>query len=182
MKKERFDAITDAVLAIIATLMVLEIKLPQLTAGNVPALLFQILVYAISFTLICILWLNHHHIFSQTGKVDITTVWLNFVLLFIMSLMPLATRLLSESFLDYRPHLFYGAVLSAATVLYTILEERATRLAGNKRNVKTHRINLISMLICFLSIPLSMLSVYISGAIFLLIPALYFIVSAKPVK
>jgi len=182
MKKERFDAITDAVLAIIATLMVLEIKVPQLSSGTVLSFLTQIGIYAISFALICILWLNHHHIFNNIERVDTTTVWFNFILLFIMSLFPLATRLISESFYNSKTHIFYGAVLAAATILYTILQDRVNKLSGTARHNKMHLINSLAMLICLLSIPLSLVSVYLSGAIFLLIPALYFVVSARPNK
>jgi uncharacterized membrane protein len=182
MKKERFDTITDAVLAIIITLMVLEIKLPALTAENMRNFLLQIGIYAISFTSIAILWLNHHNMFIGTEKVDPTTIWINFGLLFATSLIPLATRILDESFYDNKSHIFYGSILGITTLLYTLLEERATKHSKEGLRQKTRKMNWSSTIAYLLTIPLSFISIYLSAAIFLLIPVLYFFLPGKLIK
>ena len=85
MRKERLDSITDAVLAIIVTLLVLEIKIPELTVENTSKILQQIFVYAGSFVTIAILWLSHHHIFVHIERISLNVVWINFFLLFATS-------------------------------------------------------------------------------------------------
>jgi uncharacterized membrane protein len=82
MRKERFETFTDGVVAIIITLMVLEIKLPELTADNFLLLMRHIAVYALSFIVVAILWLNHHKMFLQTEQVNTKIIWFNFALLF----------------------------------------------------------------------------------------------------
>lgn len=172
MKKERFEAITDAVLAIIITLMVLEIKIPELTAANAPRILQQILIYAVSFTQIAILWLNHHNMFARVERVNLDTVWLNFGLLFLTSLLPLATEHISENFFQRGNHIFYGAVMSVMSIFYNLLQGRVPGHASP--------LNRWAIVVNLLSIPLSFVSVYLSGAIFLFIPLAYFVLSRRP--
>ena len=89
MQRERFESMTDAVIAIIITLLVLEIRVPEFTKQNLPELALQIFVYALSFTTIAIGWINHHRIFAELEKVTPDIIWLNFGLLFCLSLVPL---------------------------------------------------------------------------------------------
>ncbi|HNP33702.1 MAG TPA: TMEM175 family protein [Flavobacterium sp.] len=121
MKKERFEAITDAVLAIIITLMVLEIKIPELTLENLPKVFQQIFIYAVSFTYIAILWLNHHHMFVKVKTVSITIVWINFALLFFTSILPMATEHLNADFHQKANHIFFGLIMTVVTFLYSLL-------------------------------------------------------------
>lgn len=179
MRKERFEAITDAVLAIVITLMVLEIKITDLSTEKVYDFLFQLLIYAISFIFIVILWLNHHNMFKRVEKIDFKTIWINFWLLFSASLIPLATRILQESFFERKSHTFFGAIMTAAFFFYALLEERAIKLSNHKHASFVRKMNWSATLIILLSIPLSFISIYISATIFALIPLSYFLLPQK---
>ena len=179
MKKERFDAITDAVLAIIITIMVLELKIPELTTENIPQIVQQIAVYSLSFLSISILWMNHHHIFIHNERVSLNVVWTNFCLLFITSLIPLATAPLSEHFFQRSSHIFYAAVLGTNTLIYTLLQDQNAKYSKIKIKPSIHWMNWLASALYFSSIPLSHFSLYLSGAVFVLCPALYFTLSKK---
>jgi len=181
MRKERIDAITDAVLAIIVTLMVLEIKMPELMAENAPKILQQILVYAISFITIAILWLSHHSIFVHTETVSINVVWINFFLLFATSLIPLATAPLSEHFQERSSHIFYGLVVGLVSFLYSLLQDQNARNSKIKLRAAIHWVNWSVCTLYFTSIPLSYFSIYFSAAIFVLCPVIYFKLSRKTI-
>lgn len=182
MRKERFEAISDAVLAIVITLMVLEIKITDLNAENVHGFLFQLLIYAISFAFIVILWLNHHNMFKGVEMIDFKTIWINFWLLFSASLIPLATRVLNESFFDRKNHIFFGAIMTAAFFFYSLLEERAIKLSNNNHASFVRKMNWSATLLIFLSIPLSFISIYISAIIFVSLPLTYFLLPHKYVE
>ncbi|HNL83826.1 MAG TPA: TMEM175 family protein [Chitinophagales bacterium] len=179
MRKERFEAISDAVLAIIATLMVLEIKVGDLTDASLKQFVFQLLVYAVSFAYIAILWINHHNMLRHVEKIDMKIVWVNFWLLFFTSLIPLATSTINEEFYNTRSHLFFGSVLTVVVLFYSILEELVYKITKHKYNESNRKMNWLSMCVFALSIPLSYVSIYISSAIFILIPFSYFILPKK---
>ena len=175
MRKERFEAITDAILAIIIPLMLIEIRIPELSIHHLPEILYQLLIYAISFVSIAIVWLNHHRFVNVAGteKIDISSVWINFGMLFMISFLPLATEHLSDSFFKIENHIFYGAVGGLMVVFYAILQDRITK--HKKEFKKDRKMSWFSAIFYFLTIPLSFVSVYLSGAIFLLIPVIYFL-------
>ncbi|MFN8306196.1 MAG: TMEM175 family protein [Ferruginibacter sp.] len=175
MKKERFEAITDAVMAIIITIMALEIKLPDLSNNGIKDFAVQIGIYIISYSFIAILWINHHGIFKYVKEVDHTTIWVNFLLMFATSLIPLATKTIDEDFFNNRSHIIFAMVFGTTTLLYFWLDERAIKLSENKRSADTRKMNLVATILFFLAIPLSLLSIYISTAIFILIPFSYFL-------
>ncbi len=179
MKKERFEAITDAVMAIIITIMALEIELPNLTAEGINEFIVQVAIYIISYAFIAILWINHHTIFKHVKIVDHTTLWFNFLLLFSTSLIPLATRTINKAFLDNSSHILFALVMGTATLFYFILDERAIKLSENKRIANTRKMNLLATLLFFGAIPLSYISIYISAAIFVLVPTSYFLLPRK---
>ena len=177
MKKERFDTITDGIIAIIITLMVLAIKLPEFTAANIGTIILQVAVYAVSFTYIAIGWLNQHHMFMAVEKVDTVTIWTNFAFLFALSLVPLATGPLGEEFQKTGSHVFYGAVCTLTALTFTLLQARVNTISNNK--TKFHKFDIIGIVLYGLSIPLSFVSIYISAIIFIMIPAIYFIQSKR---
>ncbi|MCQ0112244.1 TMEM175 family protein, partial [Zhouia amylolytica] len=162
MKKERFEAITDAVMAIIIIIMALEIELSNLNEEGINELLVQIIIYIVSYAFIAILWINHHNIFKHVKNVDHTTLWFNFLLLFSTSLIPLATRTIDESFLDNKSHIIFALILGSATLFYFFLDERAIKLSGGKRTADTRKMNIIATMLFALAIPLSYVSIYIS--------------------
>lgn len=175
MKKERFEAITDAIMAIIITIMALEIELPNLSGEGIHEFVTQIGIYIISYAFIAILWINLHEIFKYVKSVDHTTIWVNFLLMFSTSLIPLATRTIDESFYDNRSHIIFALVFGTATLFYFWLDERAIKLSENKRSADTRKMNLVATVLFFLAIPLSYVSVYISASIFVLVPTAYFL-------
>lgn len=182
MKKERFEAITDAILAIIITLMVLEIKIPELTLKNIPAVFQLILIYGISFTYIAILWLNHHHIFVRAGRISVNMVWINFGLLFFTSLLPLATEHLSADLHEKANHIFFGSVMCITTLFYSIIQQRVMKATNQSKQQTINKRNWFAVALFALSIPLCFLSVYISGAIFIALPTMYFLISKKTME
>ena len=182
MRKERLDAITDAVLAIIVTLLVLEIRIPELTMQNTSKILQQIFVYAGSFVTIAILWLSHHHIFVHTERISISVVWINFFLLFSTSLIPLATAPLSEHFHERPSHIFYGLVVGLVSFLYSLLQDQNSRKSKIKLKASIHWVNWLACTLYFTSIPLSYFSIYISTAIFVFCPLMYFMLSINKIE
>ena len=182
MRKERLDSITDAVLAIIVTLLVLEIKIPELTMENTPKIIQQILVYAGSFVTIAILWLSHHHIFVHNERISLSVVWINFFLLFATSLIPLATAPLSEHFHERPSHIFYGLVLGLVSFLYSLLQDQNARKLKIKLKSSIQWLNWLTCTLYFTSIPLSYFSIYLSTAIFVFCPVMYFMLSRKPIE
>ena len=180
MKKGRLEAITDAILAIIITIMVLEIKLPEISIENIPDILQLIFIYAISFIYISILWINHHHIFTNIEHVSLNIVWINFGLLFFTSLLPKATERLSENFHHVGNHIFFAAIMTCTTLVYTIIQQQIMKNENtfSKTNVR----NWIAVALFVSSIPLSFWSIYLSGCIFTVIPFMYFLISNKIIK
>lgn len=171
--------LSDGVIAIVLTLMVLEIKIPYpFTSASFAPVLQHIAIYALSFVVIAIYWLNLHHIFIPVEQVSIRITWLNFVLLFIMSLIPLPTKALGENFFSKDAHLFYGIVLTATAVFYSTLQSEVnkyTELLTDDERQKINRLNWTSTFAYSLSIPLSFVSIYLSTFLFILLPAIFFI-------
>jgi uncharacterized membrane protein len=182
MKKERFEAITDAVMAIIITIMALEIELPNLSQDGINDFLLQIVIYIISYVFIALLWINHHYIFKHVKSVDHTTLWVNFMLLFSTSLIPLATRTIHKSFFEKESHILFAFVFGFATLFYFWLDEKAIQLSEDKRIANTRKMNFLATILFFLAIPLSYLSVYISSAIFVMLPTAYFLLPRKMIN
>lgn len=182
MNKDRFNAITDGVFAIIITIMVLNIKIPELTQQNIPAIVQSVFIYLVSFVLVAILWINHHHILSHKTRASIGLVWLNFLLLFVTSFIPLATQLLDKDFYDVASHIFYGITLGITTFIYALIYHTALKEMKLPLNNFSNVINWSAAFLFFACIPLSYVSVYVSSFIFVLIPAFYFYHTFNPFK
>jgi uncharacterized membrane protein len=122
MNKGRLEAFRDGVLAIIITIMVLEMRVP---VGDEPAalrpLLPVFLSYALGFLQIAMLWGNHHHLFQATERVNGWILWANINLLFWLSLLPFATGWMGENNFAPWPLALYGSVLLAAGIAYSLL-------------------------------------------------------------
>ncbi|MFI5316193.1 MAG: TMEM175 family protein [Myxococcota bacterium] len=123
MSKSRLEAFSDGVIAIIITIMVLEMKVPAGTdLESLRPLLPVFSSYALSFVYVGIYWNNHHHLLHATHSVTGRILWLNLHLLFWLSLFPFATAWIGESRGASWPTVLYGAVLFAAGTAYQILE------------------------------------------------------------
>src|SRR5882757_4617040 len=122
MRKTRLEAFSDGVLAIIITIMVLELKVPH---GVDPAALIELLPvflsYALSFIFVGIYWSNHHHLFHVVGQVNGAVLWANLHLLFWLSLIPFVTGWMGENRFAAWPVAAYGCVLLCAAIAYFIL-------------------------------------------------------------
>ena len=129
MTKARLEAFSDGVIAILITILVLELKVPH--GGELDALqplLPVFLTYVLSFVFLGIYWVNHHHMLHATAHIDGRILWANLHLLFWLSLVPFVTGWMGENHFASVPTALYGAVLLLAAVAYTILQ--ATIIAG----------------------------------------------------
>src|SRR3954466_1454988 len=123
MQKNRLEAFSDGVLAIIITIMVLELKVPHgsdFTA--LKPLLPVFLSYLLSFLYIGIYWNNHHHLIKAARRVNASILWANLHLLFWLSLFPFLTGWIGENHFTSLPSALYGAVLLLAAMAYYILQ------------------------------------------------------------
>jgi uncharacterized membrane protein len=131
MNKTRLEAFSDGVIAIIITIMVLEIKTPHDTGW--PALLNQLPVfssYLLSFIYIAIYWGNHHHLMSTVNRVNAAIIWSNMNLLFWLSLIPFATGWMGENHYATNTVVLYACLLLVCGISFTILQlciQRITR-------------------------------------------------------
>jgi uncharacterized membrane protein len=125
------EAFSDAVIAIVMTVMVLELKVPHATTwAALRELLPVFLVYVLSFVYLGIYWNNHHHLLQRTDSVNGAVLWANLHLLFWLSLFPFATGWLGENHLDSLPVAFYGGILLLAAIAYYLLQTVIVRAQG----------------------------------------------------
>src|SRR5436190_3152106 len=123
MKTTRLEAFSDGVLAIIITIMVLELKVPhEVELAALKPVLPVLMSYVLSFIYVGIYWNNHHHLFQATNRVSGGILWANLHLLFWLSLFPFATGWMGENHLASTPTALYGFVLLMAAIAYVILE------------------------------------------------------------
>ena len=174
MSKQRLGAFTDGVIAIIITIMVLEMKVPvgsdfaALKAG-----LPVFLAYALSYTNVGIYWNNHHHMLHITEKINGTVLWVNLVLLFWLSLVPFAIRWMDETHFAPMPTASYGVVLALAAIAYLLLERSIISYNGPHSKlahaVGSERKGKLSLSMYVLAIPLAFVHPWISIALYVLV-------------
>ncbi len=132
MNKTRLEAFSDGVLAIIITIMVLEMKTPDGTDFKSLLKLFPVFIsYVLSFIYVGIYWNNHHHMMHTVKKVTGGILWANLHLLFWLSLVPFATAWIGEHHFAAFPMLFYGFILLMCGVSYNILQSIIIKTHGN---------------------------------------------------
>lgn len=123
MSKERLAAFSDGVIAIIITIMVLEMKVPHSPEWSALAALTPVfLSYALSFVYVAIYWNNHHHLLHTVSRVNGAILWANMHLLFWLSLIPFATGWMGENHFEPLPTALYGVALLAPALAYYILQ------------------------------------------------------------
>ncbi|HEX6501650.1 MAG TPA: TMEM175 family protein, partial [Terriglobales bacterium] len=131
MNKGRLEAFSDGVLAVIITIMVLEMKSPHgPTLAALRAVIPALLSYVLSFVYIGIYWNNHHHLLHATQHVNGATLWANLHLLFWLSLIPFTTAWMDENHFQSWPVAVYGVVLLLAAIAYFILTRKLISLHG----------------------------------------------------
>jgi uncharacterized membrane protein len=137
MKPDRLNALTDGVVAIVLTIMVLELKFPaEATLEAVLRVLPLLAAYLLSFVMIAIYWNNHHHMLQSTRSVSGGVLWANHALLFFLTLIPLVIRWIDEAGVTALPVAFFGIVLLCAAGAYSLLERALIRSEGDGSAVK----------------------------------------------
>jgi uncharacterized membrane protein len=174
MTKARLEAFSDGVIAILITIMVLELKVPH--GEDLQALrpLLPVLFsYVLSFVFVGIYWNNHHHMLQLAQHINGTILWANLHLLFWLSLIPFATSWMGENHFAAAPAAAYGGVLFCAAIAYTLLQTAIIRYQGEgsalKAAVGRDRKGKLSALLYVMAIPLAFVDRWISIAIYVLI-------------
>ncbi len=137
MGKARIEAFSDGVIAIIITIMVLEMKIPHGESFDaLRPLLPVFLSYVLSFIYVGIYWNNHHHLLHACTSVSGTVLWANLHLLFWLSLFPFATGWMGENHFAAMPSALYGLVLLMAACAYWLLQQSIVAAQGPESNLK----------------------------------------------
>lgn len=180
MGKGRLEAFSDGVIAIIITIMVLELKVPHGTElAALRPLIPVFLGYVLSFVYIGIYWNNHHHLLHAVQRVSGPILWANLHLLFWLSLVPFVTGWMGENHFATLPVALYGAVLLMAGFAYTILARALTKRHGKDSKLaiaigKDYK-GIASLVIYTVAILLSFLNPWIAFALYVLVAIMWFI-------
>ena len=137
MSKARLETFSDGVIAILITIMVLELRTPAGTSWH--ALRHELpvlLAYVLSFVYLGIYWNNHHHMLAAVSRVSGATLWANLHLLFWLSLVPFSTAWMSEHHFPSVPTATYGVVLLAAAIAYYVLQSTLLRAEGDQSRLR----------------------------------------------
>jgi uncharacterized membrane protein len=180
MGKDRLAAFSDGVIAIIITIMVLELKVPhgsswEVLAGVAP----NFVSYVLSFVYLAIYWNNHHHLVHTVARVDGLILWANSHLLFWLSLIPAATAWMGDNFLASIPTAVYGTSLLMPAIAYYLLQKAIMRRQGT-HSVLANALGgdfkgKISPILYAAGIGLAFVSAWLSVAIYVLVAAMWLI-------
>ncbi|MFN2141625.1 MAG: TMEM175 family protein [Candidatus Promineifilaceae bacterium] len=180
MSKNRLEAFSDGVLAIIITIMVLELDVPEEpTLAALAPLIPVFLSYVLSFIFLGIYWNNHHHLLQAADSVDGRVLWANLHLLFWLSLVPFTTTWMGQNNFADLPVALYGVDLLLAAVAYFILVRALLSLHGQNstlaqaldRDIKGK----ISLCIYVAAIPLAFLSPLLAGMLYVLVAVIWLV-------
>ena len=180
MGKGRLEAFSDGVLAIIITIMVLEMKVPQGDDLNSLKGVFPVfLSYILSFVNIGLYWNNHHHMMFTVQHINGKVLWANTHLLFWLSLIPFTTAWMGENHFTTWPVALYGTVLMMAGIAYYILAHTLMKLHGKDSTIakaigKDHK-GIISVVIYIIAIPLAFLNAWISLGLYATVAGMWLI-------
>jgi len=180
MNRTRLEAFSDGVLAIIITIMVLEIRVPHGNNFEVLKPLIPVVVsYILSFIYLGIYWNNHHHMMHTVKNVTGSILWANLHLLFWLSLVPFVTGWIGENHFDPIPMALYGIVLLMAAIAYFILQTEIIRTQGEDsllaRAVGKDIKGKMSPIIYLLAIGSNFFSQWVSGALYVLVALIWLI-------
>ncbi len=184
MQKSRLETFSDGVIAIIITIMVLELKVPH--APDLPALfaLWPIfLSYALSFLNVAIYWHNHHHLLHATRQVDGRILWANTNLLFWLSLLPFTTGWMGENHFALWPVVVYGVDLLACGLSYFLLTKQILRKEGPHsalaKALGRDKKGIIALLCYILAIALAFVHPLIAGALYVAVALMWFVPDSR---
>jgi len=180
MGKGRFEAFSDGVIAVIITIMVLEMKVPHgETIDALAPVLPVFLSYVLSFIYVGIYWNNHHHMLHATSKVNGPMLWANLHLLFWLSLIPFITGWMGENHFATAAVALYGAVLLMAAIAYWILQQLIISSQGPesvlKRAVGGDWKGKVSPILYAIAIPMAFLSRWVSLGIYVFVALVWLI-------
>lgn len=180
MTKTRLEAFSDGVLAIIITIMVLELKVPHGSHHSALIPLIPVfLSYLLSFIYVGIYWNNHHHMLHTVHEVNGPILWANLHLLFWLSLLPFATGWMGENHFADTPAALYGFILLMAAVAWLILQRTIIAKQGPnsllKKAIGKDTKGKLSAVLYVTGIPLSFLDEWIAGFIYALVATMWLI-------
>ena len=187
MRTSRLEAFSDGVLAIVITIMVLELRVPGFEEGHVASfadltdahLVPVFFSYVLSFVYIAIYWNNHHHLMTTADHVSGSIMWANMHLLFWLSLVPFATGWLGESHGAAAPAALYGVILLMAGVAYFVLSRMIIRVGGAEgalaRAVGRDRKGEISPVLYALAIGAAFVWTPLSYALYVVVAAMWLV-------
>ena len=179
MTKTRLEAFSDGVIAIIITIMVLEMKVPHEASWAALEKLWPVFVsYVFSFLMLGIYWGNHHHLIHSIKEVNGGVMWANLHLLFWLSLIPFATGWMGENHFEAKTVAVYALLLNLCGVAYYILLKVIQNCNRNNETfrhvlVKQSRKGMLSMVLYTVAIPAALLHAAIGGAITILIAIMW---------
>jgi uncharacterized membrane protein len=180
MSKGRLEAFSDGVVAIIITIMVLELKAPpDAELAALRPLIPIILSYVLSFVFVGIYWNNHHHLLQTARHVNGKVLWANLHLLFWLSLIPFVTSWLGATSFAAWPAAAYGLVLLLAAIAYNLLTRVLINLHGKDSTlaaaVGSDRKGWLSLLLYIVAIPAAFLHPYIACALYAIVALIWLI-------
>ena len=181
MHKNRIEAFSDGVLAIIITIMVLEMKVPHsVDLAALTPILPVFLSYVLSFVYVGIYWNNHHHLFKACQRVNGAILWGNLHLLFWLSLFPFVTGWMGENHFAQLPSALYGAVLLAGAIAYLILQNLIIREQGGWESKLGAAIGKdwkgkLSPILYAIAIGMSFVKPWIAGSIYVVVSLMWLI-------
>jgi len=181
MTRSRLEAFSDGVLAIIITIMVLELKIPHGASFSALSELLPVFIsYVLSFIFIGIYWGNHHHLLHTVHHTNTKIMWANMGLLFCLSLIPFSTGWMGENHFDKIPVAIYAINLSLCAIAFYILQKviiyhytHSSKLIEALK--KQDKKGMISLLIYLISIPVAFFYPVISASFFVLIAIMWII-------
>lgn len=180
MEKNRLEAFSDGVIAILITIMVLDLKVPHgASLADLAGVLPVFLSYVLSFVYIAIYWNNHHHLLQTVHRVDGLMLWANTHLLFWLSLVPFATAWMGENHFAPLPTAVYGMALFMPAIAYYLLQKAILRKEGSQsilakalgRDIKGK----ISPFLYLAAVTLAFINQYVSSAIYVFVALMWLI-------
>lgn len=181
MKTDRLEAFSDGVIAILITIMVLELKVPHdATLAALGSMWPVLLSYLMSFIYLGIYWNNHHHLLAATDRISGGVLWANNNLLFWLSLVPFVTSWMDENHYAPVPTAMYGVVLLCSAISYTILVQTILRTEGGRNTrvaaaIGSDTKGYLSLFFYIAAIPLAFVHVLLADALYVSVALIWLV-------
>ncbi len=181
MAPSRLEAFTDGVVAIIITIMVLDLKVPESASWDaLPRFAPMLFAYVLSYVNVGLYWANHHHLLSTARRVTGSVLWANLALLFWLSLVPFVIRWMDEAGVVPLTAAAYGVVLLLAGFSYLLLQQQIVRINGDNRDLaaalgrdrkgKLSLVGYVAAIALAFAVPWLSLMIYVAVAVVWLVP------------